>query len=281
MQVWRDPERTMEARFDSYRDKYENVRMKREDGILEVALHTRGGPLVFNGYVHEVLVRAFRDIGDDPGNHVVILTGASDEFCAQISPEGFDFFTPTGYDKILREGTKILESILDIEVPMIAAVNGPVTVHSEYVLLCDIVLAAEDAYFQDAPHPAFGIVPGDGLHIVWPEVIGEIRGRYFLLSGQKLSAAEAKEYGAVNEVLPREALLSRAWALARHLKKQSPLTLRYTRMALSTRFRRRLQESLSYGLALEGMSAAQVAASNTRQSSVAQADRNRSDGKES
>ena len=252
----------MEYQFDSYREKYENVRMTREDGILEVALHTRGGPLLFNGYVHEALVRAFRDIGDDPENHVVILTGTGEEFCAQISPEGFDFFTPTGYDKILREGTKVLENILDIQVPMIAAVNGPVTSHSEYVLLCDIVIAAEDAYFQDAPHPAFGIVPGDGLHVVWPEVIGEIRGRYFLLTGQKLSSAEAQELGAVNEVVPREALLPRAWELARQMKKQNPLTLRYTRMALSTRLRRRLQESLSYGLALEGISAAQVARMN-------------------
>jgi enoyl-CoA hydratase/carnithine racemase len=250
--------------FNSYRDKYENVRMKREDGILEVALHTRDGPLVFNGYVHEALVRAFRDIGDDPENHVVILTGTGNEFCAQITGDGFDFFTPTGYDKILREGTKVLENILDIEVPMIAAINGPVTAHSEYALLCDIVLAAEDAYFQDAPHPAFGIVPGDGLHIVWPEVIGEIRGRYFLLSGQKLSAAQAKDYGAVNEVLSHEALLPRAWELARHLKKQNPLTLRYTRMALSKCFKRRLQEGLSYGLALEGISAAQVALLNAQ-----------------
>src|SRR5947208_14104390 len=108
-------------------------------------------------------------------------------------------------------------------------------------------------YFQDASHPAFGIVPGDGLHIVWPEVIGEIRGRYFLLSGQKLSAAQAKEFGAVNEVVPHKALLPRAWELARHMTKQSPLTLRYTRMALSTRFRRRLQESLSYELAFDGI----------------------------
>jgi enoyl-CoA hydratase/carnithine racemase len=250
--------------FESYREGYENVRMRREDGILEVALHTRGGPLEFNGYVHEALVHAFRDIGDDRGNHVVILTGTGDEFCARISPEGFDFSSPMGYDKILREGTKVLENILDIEVPMIAAINGPVTVHSEYALLCDIVLAAEGAYFQDAPHPAFGIVPGDGLHVVWPEVIGEIRGRYFLLSGQKLGAAEAKEYGAVNEVVRREGLLPRAWELARYLKKQNPLTLRYTRMALSTRFRRRLQESLSYGLALEGISAAQMAALNAQ-----------------
>ena len=252
--------------FESYCDKYENVRMKREDGVLEVALHTRGGPLEFDGYVHEALGHAFRDIGDDPDNHVVILTGSGEEFCARISPDGFDFFTPTGYDKIRRERTKVLENLLDIEVPMIAAINGPVTVHSEYVLLCDIVLAAEGAYFQDTPHPAFGIVPGDGLHVVWPEVIGEIRGRYFLLTSQKLSAAEAKEYGAVNEVVRREALLPRAWELARGLKKQNPLTLRYTRMALSTRFRRRLQESLSYGLALEGMSAAQVAGLKAQES---------------
>jgi enoyl-CoA hydratase/carnithine racemase len=248
--------------FDSYRDKYENVRMRREDGILEVALHSGGGPLVFNGYVHEALVRAFRDIGDDRENHVVILTGAGDEFCTRITPEGFDFFTPTGFDKIFREGTKMLENILDIQVPMIAAINGPMTVHSEYALLCDIVLAAEGAYFEDAPHPAFGIVPGDGLHILWPEVIGEIRGRYFLLSGERLSAEQAKEYGAVNEIVSRADLLPRAWELARHLTKQSPLTLRYTRIALSNRFRRRLLEGLSYGLALEGISAAQVALLN-------------------
>jgi len=135
-------------------------------------------------------------------------------------------------------------------------------VHSEYALVCDIILAAEGAYFHDGPHQTFGIVPGDGLHVLWPEVIGEIRGRYFLLTGQKLTAAQAMEYGAVNELVRREDLLARAWELARQLKKQHPLTLRYTRMALSTRFRRRLQESLSYGLALEGISAAQVATSN-------------------
>jgi enoyl-CoA hydratase/carnithine racemase len=250
--------------FKDYSERYKNAKMKRENGILEVALHTDGGPLVFDGYVHEDLVRAFRDIGDDRENHVVILTGAGNEFCAQIRPDGFDFSTPSGFDKILREGTKVLETILDIEAPMIAAVNGPALVHSEYILLCDIVIAAEETIFQDMPHPAFGIVPGDGMHIVWPEVIGEVRGRYFLLTGQKLTAKEAREYGAVNEVVPRTNLLPRAWELAQQLTKQSPLTLRYSRMVLSQRFRRRIQEGLSYGLALEGISAINVALQKTR-----------------
>ena len=66
----------------------------------------------------------------------------------------------------------------------------------------------------------------------------------------------------MNEVVSRDVLLPRAWELARHMKQQNPLTLRYTRMALSNRFRHRLQEGLSYGLALEGISAAQVARMN-------------------
>jgi enoyl-CoA hydratase/carnithine racemase len=245
--------------FDSYGQKYPNLKMRREEGILEVALHTNNGPLIFNGLVHETIGNAFRDIGDDRENHVVILTGTGNEFCAQITPEGFDFFTPLGFDKIFREGTKTLENILDIQVPIIGAVNGAFTVHTEYALLCDVVLASDDAYFQDIPHPAFGITPGDGVHILWPEVIGELRGRYFLLTGEKLTATKAKEYGAVNEILTRSELLPRAWEIARQMKKQSPLTLRYARMALSQRFRRRLQEGLSYGLALEGISALQVA----------------------
>jgi enoyl-CoA hydratase/carnithine racemase len=245
--------------FDSYAQKYPNLKMRREDGILEVALHTNNGPIIFNGFVHETIGNAFRDIGDDRDNHIVILTGTGNEFCAQITPEGFDFFTPSGFDKIFREGTKALENILDIQVPIIAAVNGAFTVHTEYALLCDIVLASEDAYFQDMPHPAFGITPGDGVHILWPEVIGELRGRYFLLTGEKLTASKAREFGAVNEILARSDLLPRAWDIARQMTKQNPLTLRYARMALSQRFRRRLQEGLSYGLALEGISAAQVA----------------------
>ena len=250
--------------YNDYSTRYKNVKMKRENGILEVALHTDGGPLVFDGYVHEDLAGAFRDIGDDRENHVVILTGSGTEFCAQIRPDGFDFSTPSGFDKILREGTKMLESILDIEVPIIAAVNGSALVHSEYILLCDIVISTDDSVFQDMPHPAFGIVPGDGMHIVWPEVIGEIRGRYFLLTGQKLSAKEAKEYGAVNEIVTREDLLPRAWELAKQLTRQNPLTLRYSRMALTQRFRRRLHEGLSYGLALEGISAMNLALQKTR-----------------
>ncbi len=93
------------------------------------------------------------------------------------------------------EGRKALSNILDIEVPIIAALNWPVLLHSEYALLTDIVLATPGTVFQDKPHLEFGIVPGDGVHRLWPEVIGSIRGRYFLLTRQVLHARTAKDRG--------------------------------------------------------------------------------------
>jgi enoyl-CoA hydratase/carnithine racemase len=206
----------------------------------------------------------FHQVGEDRDNRVVILTGTGDAFMDTIEPDGFDFFTPQGYDKIFREGRKILMNILDVDVPMIAALNGPVLLHSEYVLLCDAVLATPDTVFQDMPHAAFGIAPNDGIHLLWPEVIGSVRGRYFILTQQKLSAQEAKELGVVNEIVPRPQLLDRARALAAHIVQLPPLTSKYTRIGFTQRLRRIINEGIGYGLALEGITAADVARQSSK-----------------
>ena len=253
------------SRFDAYREIFPNARLTRsQTGVLEVALHTNGGKLVFNGHTHEQFVNLFHAIGSDPENRVVILTGSGDAFMDTISPDGFDFFTPQGYDKIYREGKRVLMNILDIEVPLIAAVNGPVRLHSEYILLADIVLATPATVFQDQPHFEFGIVPGDGVNLLWPEVIGTIRGRYFILTRQELDAETAKIWGAINEIVPREKLLPRAHEIAEGLVKLPPLTTHYTRIALTQKLRRIIDEGVGYGLALEGISAADVARGMTK-----------------
>jgi enoyl-CoA hydratase/carnithine racemase len=250
-------------RFDTYRDSFPNARLTRsKSGVLEVALHSGGGTLIFDGHTHEQFVDLFHAIGSDPDNRVVILTGSGSAFMETISPEGFDFFTPQGYDKIYREGRKVLMNILDIEVPVIAAVNGPARLHSEYILLADIVLATPSTVFQDKPHFDFGIVPGDGVHLVWQEAIGTIRGRYFILTRQELDAQTAKEWGAVNEIVAADKLLPRAREIAEGLAKLPPLTARYTRIALTQKLRRIIDEGVTLGLALEGISAADVARTN-------------------
>jgi len=249
--------------LDAYHDSFPNARLTRSKaGVLEVVLHTDGSTLIFNGHTHEQFVDLFHTIGSDPENRVVILTGSGDAFMETISPDGFDFFTPRGYDKIYREGKKVLMNILDIEVPLIAAINGPVRLHSEYVLLADIVLASPSTVFQDRPHFEFGIVPGDGVHLLWQEVIGTVRGRYFILTRQELDAQTAREWGAVNEIVPADKLLARAREIAEGLAKLPPLTTRYTRVALTQKLRRLVDEGVGYGLALEGISAADVARGN-------------------
>jgi enoyl-CoA hydratase/carnithine racemase len=248
------------SRFDDYCASFPNARLTRSKaGVLEVAVHTDGGTLIFNGYIHEQFVDLFHAVGSDPDNRVVILTGSGGAFMETISPEGFDFFTPQGYDKTYREGRKVLMNILDIEVPLIAAVNGPARLHSEYVLLADIVLATPSTVFQDKPHFEFGIVPGDGVHLLWQEVIGSVRGRYFILTRQELDAQTAKEWGAVNEIVPADKLLLRAREIAEGLAKLPPLTTKYTRVALTQKLRRTIDEGVAFGLALEGISAADVA----------------------
>ena len=252
-------------RFYAYRNSFPNARLIRsQSGVLEVALHTDGGTLVFNGHTHEQFVDLFHALGSDPDNRVVILTGSAGAFMESISPEGFDFFSPQGYDKIYREGKKVLMNILHIEVPLIAAVNGPVRLHSEYILLADIVLATPSTVFQDKPHFEFGIVPGDGVNLLWPEVIGSVRGRYFILTRQELDVETAKEWGAVNEIVPAKKLLARAREIAEQIAKLPPLTSRYTRIALTQKRRRIIDGGVGYGLALEGISAADVARSQAR-----------------
>ena len=252
------------AKFETYKNNFPHAKLTRgANGVLEVVLHTDGETLIFDGYTHEEFVDLFHQIGQDADNRAVILTGAGNAFIDTIDPAGFDFFTPRGYDKIYREGKKVLANLLDIPVPVIAALNGPTTVHSEYVLLADIVIATPDTVFQDKPHFAFGIVPGDGIHSLWPEVIGSIRGRYFVLTQQILNAEEAKALGVVNEIVAPAKLLERAHQIADGIAKLPPLTASYTRVALTQKLRRLVDESVGYGLALEGISAAEVARSQS------------------
>jgi enoyl-CoA hydratase/carnithine racemase len=245
------------ARLEEYVDKYQTIRMERRNGILQLTFHTNNRPLQWGEMPHREFPEAFRDVGSDPDNKVVIMTGTGEAFSGpRASPDTRLRRTARAWDKTYWEGKHLLLNLLDIEVPMISAINGPALRHSEIPLLCDIVLAAEDTTFQDSAHFANGLVPGDGMHIVYPLLLGVNRGRYFLLTGQTLDARQAQELGLVAEVLPRQALLPRAWALAEQLAQRPPLVLRYSRVLLTQHLKGLMHDLLGYGLALEGLGVA-------------------------
>lgn len=244
--------------FDQYKDRYENLRMEREDGVLELTFHTEGGPLQWGhiGGAHEEFAYAFNDLASDAKNQIIIMTGVGDRFSGPpASPETFPRGGPRNWDIILRNGMMLTNSLLNIDALVISCVNGPAQRHPEIPLLADIVLAAPEATFQDTAHFPNRMVPGDGVNFIFPLLMGHNRGRYMLLTGQTLDAAEAKDLGMVNELLPREELLPRAHALAADLMKQNPLVRRYTRLLFTHELKRRAHELLGYGLALEGLAA--------------------------
>ncbi|MDP3879484.1 MAG: enoyl-CoA hydratase/isomerase family protein [Dehalococcoidales bacterium] len=242
------------AKLEEYADKYQTIQMERRNGILQVTFHTENGPLQWGTLPHREFPRAFGDIGSDPENKVVIITGTGDVFSGPKATPGVRARGPAWWwDKIYWEGKHLLMNLLNIEAPMISAINGPALRHSELPLTCDIVLAAEEAAFQDSGHFTNGLIPGDGMHVIYPLLMGLNRARYFLLTGQTLSAQQALELGLVNEVLPKEQLLPRAWELAEQLAQQPPLVLRYSRVLLTQHLKSQIHDLLGYGLALEGM----------------------------
>ena len=245
--------------FADYATKYQTINFTRDaSGVLEMTIHTRSGPALWGTSLkslHCELGHAFLDVARDPENRVVLLTGTGDSFIAAMDPEE-QYPEPNlsaMWPRIQEEGLALLTNLLAIPVPMIAAVNGPALIHAELAVLCDIVLAASHTEFADLAHVPGGAVPGDGVHTVWPMLLGPNHGRYFLLTGERIPAEEAKRLGVVGEVLAPDALMPRARALGAQLAGLSTQVLRNTRSILVRELRRRMFDELSNGLAHEGL----------------------------
>src|SRR5262249_731469 len=151
---------------------------QREKGILEARFHTEGGPLKWGLEVHRGIIPAMFDINNDPENECVILTGTGDSFLAEFDSPSWirhGFHTPFnayhGYDIFYFDQTREPFALLDLNIPVIAAVNGPCVVHAELAFINDLVICSENTYFYEGHWDSLGIVPGDGVHTVFRELL--------------------------------------------------------------------------------------------------------------
>jgi enoyl-CoA hydratase/carnithine racemase len=235
--------------LDDYAGRYAgHFTLSRDDaGVLEIRMHTDGGPARFSRELLAAWGEVLGDAGADPANEVIVLTGTGDAWIGGIDPASFA--VPPGQwpaDEVyaqFRAGVRLLEAlVVDIQVPTIGVINGPGP-RQEVALACDLTLCADTTRIGDG-NVAAGSVPGDGMFLVLSELIGAKRAAGLALTGATLSAAEALDLGLVNEVVPATALASRARELAATIAGRPRAARRLTHSILARGWQRRILTDL-------------------------------------
>jgi enoyl-CoA hydratase/carnithine racemase len=244
-----------------YFDKYENLAFTRDEaGVLVLRFHTKGGPAVFTGQTHTDFTGVLEEMSLDKDNKALVITGTGDTFMDEIDgPSLGEIYKPAVWEKIRVEGAKVLQRLLDLPMPVVGVANGPATVHAEYLLLADVHIASERAVYGDKPHPAFGITGGDGLHVVWEEVAGSARAKWLLWTGDQIDAQTALQWGVVSEVVPHERAVDRGIEIARRLAAKPAMYRTLQKQTLNMNLRRRITSDVPFGMALEGLTCADLA----------------------
>jgi enoyl-CoA hydratase len=201
--------------------------------------------------MHAELVRLFGELKSEQAARAVVLTGSGRAFSAGGDFAWMSSIGPGDFYELRREGKQIVWNLLDVELPVVAAVNGPaVGLGATLALLCDTIFMAETATVAD-PHVRVGIVAGDGGAVAWPLALGPARAKRYLMTGDALTAAEAERLGLVNAVAPADELQDQALAFARRLALGAPLAVRYTKLAVNQLIKQSMATAFDYSTALE------------------------------
>ncbi|HVN29956.1 MAG TPA: enoyl-CoA hydratase [Candidatus Binataceae bacterium] len=171
----------------------------------------------------------------------VIITGAGRAFCA-----GLDLRELSSAQLREMGGANFVSVIEDMEVPVIAAVNGfAVTGGFELALACDIMIAADTAQFADT-HARVGVMPGGGMTARLPEAVGIRKARELSFTGNYLTAQEAERLGLVNRVVPKDKLMDTARELAAQILSCDPLMIRQLKRLYDLNSRSSVGDGLRY-----------------------------------
>jgi len=211
-------------------ERYEAILIElRENGVVVATLNRPAKRNAVDDTLHEELARLPVDADLDPHAKVLVITGAGRGFCA-----GGDFsggLTPDAH--MFRVARRVVDNLLDCEKPIITAVNGhAMGLGATLAFLGDVVIAARSASFADT-HARMGIAAGDGGQVIWPLLIGVNRAKYYLMTGERLSAEEAERLGLVNFVVDDDQLMSRALTLADRLAAGAGLAIAASKVPIN------------------------------------------------
>lgn len=229
----------------------------RSDGTVRIITLNQSETLnAFTEDLHEQFVSVWADVEADEACRAVVLTGAGRTFSAGGSYEDFEGrrVDQARRRRSLRLARRLADEMIEVAVPVVAAVNGPaVGLGCTVATLCDIVFMADDAFMADT-HVSVALVAGDGGAVTWPAHTSLLRAKQYLLTGDRLSASEAVEIGLANFAVPGDQLLAEATAFAQRLAAQPPQAVQETKAILNQHLRANAVRALGYGLATESQS---------------------------
>lgn len=236
--------------------RYRFIKVEKKEGIATLTLNRPEVLNAVNPELHIELEDIFGDVARDDEVNVVVLTGAGRAFCAggDVKAMAARPTEPSPARLTLSGARRLIHNMLEVEQPIIAALNGDaVGLGATIALFCDIIYAAENARIGD-PHVRVGLVAGDGGAIIWPLLVGLAKAKELLLTGDLISAREAERLGLINKVLPQEELSQTVMALASRLASGPATAIRGTKLCLNKRLREEVNLVLDASLAIEGLS---------------------------
>jgi len=238
---------------------YETIVVEKRDKVATVTLNRPDRLNAVNGAMHHELEELFAGLNDDLEVNAVVLTGAGRAFCAGGDigggtvgevPEN----APNPATRFVRGPRRLVLNMLEVEAPIIVAMNGDaIGLGATLALLGDVIIASETARIGDT-HVRVGLVAGDGGAVIWPLLVGVHRAKEYLMTGDLIPAAEAERIGLVNHVVPPDELLPRAQALAERLANGPIWAIRWTKASINKAVRERANLILDTSLALEALS---------------------------
>jgi enoyl-CoA hydratase len=238
-----------------YRD-YNTLTFRRDDRILTVALSRPEQMNAVDARMHAELARVFSEINADPDTDVVVLTGAGRAFSAGGDLNWLEAMAadPAEFRRVTVEGKAIIFSLLDVEKPVIAKVNGAcVGLGATLALFCDVIFASERAKLGD-PHVLVGLVAGDGGAVIWPQLVGYARAKEYLFTGDQLDARRAAEIGLINHCVAADQLDATVDAFARRLAGGAIRAIQWTKVCVNIGLKQLAHSILDASLAYEGQS---------------------------
>jgi enoyl-CoA hydratase len=205
---------------------YRNLGIERRGAVTVMTIQR---PEVLNALNRETLAeieQAVRAFHDDPGQGVLIVTGAGEKsFVSGADIQELAVLDPYGARDISRFGQQVFDRIEQSVKPVIAAINGYAFGGGcELALACHVRLASENAVLG-LPEVSLGIIPGYGGTQRLPRLVGSGRAFELILTGRRVKADEAERIGLVNRVVPRAELLTEAEAMALAMLKNGPLAV--------------------------------------------------------